>query len=125
MLGDADRLRQLLLAIVDNAIRYSRPGQAVRLWARRIHHDPPSVEIHVADQGIGIEPAELPQVFNRGYRAANAVRHSSDGSGFGLPIAIALARGHGGEISISSEFEKGTTVIVRLPLIKDGVVIAT
>lgn len=121
MLGDADRLRQLLLAIVDNAIRYSRPGQSVRLWARRIDHDIRCVEVHVADQGIGIEPDELSQVFNRGHRAANAVRHRSDGSGFGLPIAIALARGHGGDISISSELETGTTVIVRLPLTKDQI----
>lgn len=119
MLGDADRLRQLVLAIVDNAIHYSRPGQSVRLRARRIDLGSPCVEVHVADQGIGIEPAELSQVFNRGHRAANAVRHRSDGSGFGLPIANALAQGHGGAISISSEIEKGTTVIVTLPLTKD------
>jgi signal transduction histidine kinase len=125
MLGDANRLRQLLLAILDNAIHYSHPGQTVRLWARRNDHGPSSVEVHIADQGIGIEPEELSLVFNRGHRAANAVRHRSDGSGFGLPIANVLARGHGGEISISSEVEKGTTVIVKLPLTKDQVETAT
>jgi two-component system OmpR family sensor kinase len=116
MNGDADRLRQLLLTLLDNAIRYSRPGQTVRLEARKVTHNGPKVDVLICDQGIGMDPHELPLVFDRNHRAPNAVRHRSDGSGLGLPIARALARGHGGEITMTSELDRGTTATVTLPL---------
>ncbi len=116
MNGDADRLRQLLLTLLDNAVRYSRPGQTVRIEARRSEHDVPLAEVLISDRGIGMDPRELPMVFERNHRAPNAVRHRSDGSGLGLPIARALARGHGGEITMTSRLEQGTTVTVTLPL---------
>lgn len=114
--GDADRLRQLLLALLDNAVRYSRPGGAVRLRARRVERDGPRVEIDVEDQGIGIEAEDLQKIFARSHRAANAMKHRPDGSGLGLPIARVLARGHGGEISLTSDPEHGTTATLTLPL---------
>jgi len=116
MLGDADRLRQLLLTLVDNAIRYSREGQTVRLQARRSDGDISRVDVLVCDQGIGIAQEELPKVFERSHRAPNAKRHRSDGSGLGLPIARALARGHGGEITLRSKVDLGTVATVTLPL---------
>lgn len=116
MNGDADRLRQLLLALVDNAVRYSRPGQAVRLEAVRIGSEPAKVEVRIHDEGIGIAAEELPKVFDRSHRAPNAISHRADGSGLGLPIARVLVRGHGGEISITSAPERGTTATVTLPL---------
>jgi two-component system OmpR family sensor kinase len=116
MFGDADRLRQLLLTLVDNAVRYSREGQTVRLQARRSAHDGSRVEILVCDRGIGIPSEELPKVFDRSHRAPNAKRYRSDGSGLGLPIARALARGHGGEVTLQSQDEIGTIATVTLPL---------
>ncbi|MDP2802771.1 MAG: ATP-binding protein [Phreatobacter sp.] len=116
MSGDADRLRQLLLALVDNAVRYSRPGQAVRLEAVRIASEPAKVEVRIHDEGIGIAAEELPKVFDRSHRAPNAISHRADGSGLGLPIARVLVRGHGGEISLTSAPERGTTATVTLPL---------
>ncbi len=116
-LGDADRLRQLLLVLIDNAIRYSHPGGAVSLSARRIERDGPVAELMIEDMGIGIEEAELSKVFNRGHRAPNAHLHCADGSGLGLPIARVLARGHGGDIELKSALGRGTVAIVTLPLV--------
>ncbi|MCZ8315632.1 HAMP domain-containing sensor histidine kinase [Phreatobacter sp.] len=124
VIGDADRLRQLLLAVLDNAVRYSRPGQAVRLDAVRMEGDAPRVEIRIHDAGIGIAAEELPRVFNRSHRAANAVLHRADGSGLGLPIARVLARGHGGEITLASSPGRGTTATVTLPLAVEGTAVS-
>jgi len=116
VLGDGDRLRQLLLTLVDNAIRYSREGQPVSLEARRVENGGSRVEVIVRDRGIGISEEELPRVFDRNHRAPNAKRFRSDGSGLGLPIARALARGHGGEVTLSSEVDRGTVATLTLPL---------
>lgn len=118
VLGDADRLRQMFLALIDNAIRYSRPGGAVRIAARAIAGDMPTAEVTIRDSGIGIDDGELPKVFERGYRAPNARFHRSDGSGLGLPIARILARGHGGGIELTSDSGTGTLATVRLPLVR-------
>ncbi len=116
MHGDADRLKQLLLTLIDNAVRYSHSGQSVRIKARVLDGDEPKAVVQIEDEGIGIAPEDLGNVFDRNYRAANAVRHRSDGSGLGLSIARTLARGHGGDVSIASQAETGTTAVVTLPL---------
>lgn len=116
-LGDADRLRQLLLVLIDNAIRYSHQGGLVRLSARRIELDGPAAELIIEDRGIGIDAHELPKVFDRGHRAQNAHDHCVDGSGLGLPIARVLAHGHGGDIELTSSVLEGTIATVTLPLI--------
>ncbi len=112
VLGDAQRLRQLLLVLLDNAIRYSQPGAAVsaRLLA---YADDWCVEVQ--DQGIGIPPHELPQVFERHFRGSTARRHRPDGSGLGLPIARALAQAHGGRIHLFSPPGQGTLARLVLP----------
>lgn len=114
--GDADRLRQLLLTLIDNAIRYSRPQQTVAMEARVIEVSGARIEVTIRDHGIGISGEDLPKVFLRSYRAPNAVTYRSDGSGLGLAIARTLARGHGGDIHIASEIDKGTTATLTLPL---------
>ncbi|MCZ8187511.1 MAG: ATP-binding protein [Beijerinckiaceae bacterium] len=120
MLGDEDRLRQMLLALIDNGIRYSNPGGIVQLAARQPERQPNTVELSIRDQGIGIAPDALPDVFERGFRAPNARVHAVDGSGLGLPIALMLARGHGGDIRLSSIPGEGTVAIVTLPLASVG-----
>lgn len=120
MLGDEDRLRQILLVLIDNAIRYSHPGGAVRLAARLGDGQPSRVELSVHDQGIGIAPEALPEVFERGFRATNAHDHAANGSGLGLSIARMLARGHGGEVRLTSILGKGTIAILTLPLAPVG-----
>lgn len=117
MLGDADRLRQLLLVLIDNAIRYSHPAGTVRLEVTRSSDHPGMVEVSIHDQGIGIAPEDLPKVFERGHRARNAQDHCSDGSGLGLSIARVLARGHGGDVRLASRLDEGAVATVTLPLL--------
>ena len=118
--GDAQRLRQLLLILLDNAIRYSHDGGTVRLTVRSgaLSGDGNRsccVEVH--DGGIGIPPHEQAQVFDRHFRGQDARRQRPDGSGLGLPIAQSLANAHGGRIDLSSSQEEGTIARLTLPAI--------
>jgi signal transduction histidine kinase len=117
VLGDAQRLRQLLLALLDNAIRYSRPGGSVSVHLRP---EGPDWCVDVQDQGIGIPPHELPQVFDRHFRGSEARRHRPDGSGLGLPIARALAQAHGGRLQLASPPGQGTLARLVLPAAPAG-----
>lgn len=118
--GDAQRLTQLLMLLLDNAVRYSHPGGVVR-W--RVEEHEGTVEVRVIDQGIGIPSDELAQVFERHFRGSAARRHRASGSGLGLPIARALAMAHGGSLELLSPCEPagggGTCAVLRLPLWND------
>ena len=118
ILGDALRVRQMLMVVLDNAIRYSKPGGVVHASMRRvtIPGAVPYCEVLVKDQGIGIASEEIARVFERNFRGKQARRHRADGSGLGLSIGAALARAHGGEIILNSKQGVGTTVTLRLPL---------
>jgi signal transduction histidine kinase len=107
--GDATRLHQLFLNLIDNAVKYSEPHSTVTLSLRRVEG---SVEVSVQDTGIGIPKKELSKIFNRFYRV------NSDGSGSGLGLAIAkwIAEAHHGTIRVNSREKKGSTFIVTLPL---------
>ena len=117
--GDAQRLTQLLLLLLDNAVRYSHPGGRVR-WG--VRHEGDAVVVEVVDEGIGIPAAELDQVFERHFRGAAARRHRASGSGLGLPIARVLAQAHGGSLEMVSPADAngdagaGTRAVLRLPL---------
>ena len=117
--GDPLRLRQLLGVLLDNATRYSRAGGQVQLSIQPVAADagePAQVELSVIDQGIGIPDHELPQVFRRHFRGAEARQHSPDGSGLGLGIARALAQAHGGELHLRSR-DGHTRAVLTLPLV--------
>ena len=118
--GDAQRLTQLLMLLLDNAIRYSRPGGEVR-W--RVEQQGDTVEVRVLDAGIGIPADELSQVFERHFRGDSARRHRASGSGLGLPIARALAQAHGGSLELRSPCnahgDGGTCAVLTLPLWHD------
>lgn len=115
VLGDAQRLRQLLLILLDNAVRYSREGGEVRLRMRQIDAPTPQCCVEVIDHGVGIAAHELPQVFERHFRGAAARSHRPDGSGLGLAIAQALALAHGGRIELSSTPGQATVARLWLP----------
>ena len=122
VMADEQRLRQLLLVLLDNAIRYSQPGGRVSLRLQAQHTAAGSTArggttwcVDVEDQGIGIPPHELAQVFERHFRGSAARRHRSDGSGLGLPIARALALAHGGQLELHSEPGQGTRARLTLP----------
>ena len=111
--GDSDRVKQLLLILVDNAIKYTPPGGRVSLGLSRSGG---YATFAVRDTGIGIAPDELPRVFERFYRADPARSRDSGGTGLGLPIAHWVARQHGGTVELESAPGRGTTATVRLPL---------
>lgn len=115
--GDPLRLRQLLGVLLDNATRYSHRGGRVRLEVRALDgrgDEPGAVQLTVSDQGIGIPAHELPQVFDRHFRGAQARRHSVDGNGLGLSIARSLAQAHGGHLQLHSD-DGGTRAVLTLP----------
>ncbi len=119
--GNRDRLKQLALILLDNAIKYTPVGGSVKLELRRIDGlNGPLAEVVVTDSGHGISSEDLPHVFERFYRADRSRSPGSDpgGTGLGLPIAHSIAIGHGGEISLESQLGNGTRAIVHLPAIE-------
>ena len=111
--GDADRLRELIVILTDNAITYTDAGDAVRLEVRRSPHG--RVTIRVSDTGRGIPPQELPRVFDRFYRVDKARSREAGGTGLGLAIARWIAEAHGGSIRAESTPGVGSTFTVELP----------
>jgi signal transduction histidine kinase len=111
--GDEDRLKQLFLLLLDNALKYTLvPGHAtVGLIPKGTE-----VEVIVSNTGVGISPEDLPHIFERFYRADPARGRDPGGTGLGLSIAHWIVEQHEGEIRIESEPDKRTTVRVRLPL---------
>lgn len=116
VLGDPVRLRQVFLILLDNAMRYSAPGNEVRIHVTCIGE---YICVRVADQGMGIDPSELGHVFERFHRGAAARGCDGEGVGLGLPVAKAIIESHGGTISIESMPHQGTTVSVTLPIQQD------
>lgn len=110
--GDPDRLKQLLLILLDNALKYTPSNGLVSVAMRR---DGNCVEVAVRDTGVGIAAEELSHVFERFYRADPARSRDPGGTGLGLPIARWIAGQHGGDVILASELGRGTTATVHLP----------
>lgn len=110
LLGDAARLRQLVVILVDNAIRHSPSGGTVRVVVRRVGEE---AVLTVDDDGPGIRSDDLPRLFDRFYRAAGA---PGGGTGLGLAIAAWIVAAHGGSIAAANRVEGGARFSARLPL---------
>lgn len=110
--GDADRLKQLFLNLVENAIKYTPTSGQVSVSIAR--NDSGAVVI-IRDDGVGIDVSDLPHVFERFYRADPARSRDPGGSGLGLSIAQWVANEHGGSLALESRLGEGTSVTVRLP----------
>jgi two-component system OmpR family sensor kinase len=110
VIGDHDRLIQVLLNLLDNAIKFTRADGTICLRAAR---EGPAILIEVADDGVGIPPAHLGRVFERFYQSDTA--RNERGAGLGLAIVEAIVRAHGGTVQASSVLGHGTTISVRLP----------
>jgi signal transduction histidine kinase len=112
---DRQRLGQVLGNLLDNALRHTPPGSAVRIIAS---HDPRTVNIAVSDDGEGIAAEHLPNIFDRFYRVDSARDRDHGGSGIGLSIVKALTEAHGGTVEAHSDgLGHGATVVIRLPLV--------
>ncbi|MBQ5667378.1 MAG: HAMP domain-containing histidine kinase, partial [Oscillospiraceae bacterium] len=112
VMGDKNRLRQVFVNIIDNALKYSDEGGSVTISAIRLENG--FVDIVVKDTGIGIPADQLEKVKTKFFKG-NATRR---GSGIGLAVADEIIRMHGGEILLDSVEGEGTTVTIRLPIDK-------
>jgi signal transduction histidine kinase len=110
--GDAEQLSRLLLHLLSNAVKFTPDGGAVRVAARS---GPETTTLAVEDTGHGIEPDDLPRVFDRFYRTELADQHAIQGPGLGLSVVRSIVEQHGGEVDIASTPGRGTTVTVALP----------
>ncbi len=109
ILGDRDRLKQVFINVLDNAIKYSNPGGRIRVEAADMGGH---IQIVVSDTGVGISKEDLPNIKNKFYKA-NKTR---PGSGIGLALADEIIERHKGHLEIESEEGVGTTVIITLPV---------
>ena len=106
--GDKNRLRQVFINIIDNAIKYSNPGGVIEV---QVGEENDMIYITVSDSGLGISEEDLPKIKDRFYKGS----HSRRGSGIGLAVADEIVSAHGGSLDINSEFGVGTTVTILLP----------
>ncbi len=109
--ADAPRLRQMFINILDNAIKYSQKGDTITIT---VHCDDSKAYVVIKDEGRGITPEDLEYVKVKFFKGKGSVR----GNGIGLAVVDEIARAHGGEIDIDSEYGKGTVVSLYLPLHK-------
>ncbi|MGH2517782.1 MAG: sensor histidine kinase, partial [Ktedonobacterales bacterium] len=115
VLADPGQIRQVLLILLDNAIKYTPSGGKVRISVTR---QGTRAAISISDTGIGIEPEVRPHIFERFFRGDAARECDEHGSGLGLAIAKWIVDAHQGEISIASQPGKGSTFTVLLPATK-------
>jgi two-component system phosphate regulon sensor histidine kinase PhoR len=111
--ADRRRLEQILINLVDNAIKFNHPGGCVTVAAE--HDDTQHQIIRVRDTGSGIPAEHLPRVFERFYRVDRARSRDAGGTGLGLAIVKHLALAHGGEAYVTSEAGQGSEFSIKLP----------
>ncbi len=109
--GDADRLKQVLINLVSNAITYTPNGGRVEIT---LSGQEDSVSVVVKDSGIGIEKSEITRIFERFYRVDRARSRNSGGTGLGLAIVKHIVEAHKGHIEVDSQIGKGTTFTIKL-----------
>lgn len=110
--GDADRIRQVIINLISNAIYYNKPAGHVRVSSR---HTTGEAIIVVEDNGMGIAAEDLSNIFKRFYRADKARSRASGNSGLGLAICKAIVDAHGGQLTVTSKLGEGTTFTLTLP----------
>jgi two-component system sensor histidine kinase SenX3 len=113
VMGDRRQLESALGNLVENAVKYSNPGGSVQI---RVRLEGGSVEMMVADHGIGIPNGEHHRIFERFYRVDRARSRDTGGTGLGLSIVRHVATNHGGDVLVSSQEGEGSTFVLRLPL---------
>ncbi len=111
--GDRERLGQVMMNLLSNAIRYNQDGGRVDVRVERINGD---AVVSVSDTGIGIPASDLPHIFERFFRVDRTRSRADGGSGLGLAICQSVVEAHGGQITARSEPQCGTTLEVRLPI---------
>ena len=113
MNGDRERLEQVVINILSNAVKYTPRGGHIML--RGLRKDENHVMIQVKDDGMGIPKEDIPRLFERFYRVDKARSRAKGGSGLGLAIAKEMVEAHNGTIYLDSTMDEGTTVTIMLP----------
>ena len=117
VLGDGGELERLLLNLIENAVKYNRPGGEVEV---RLSAEGSEVLLEVQDTGIGIPADALDRIFERFYRVDKGRSRNQGGTGLGLSIVKHAARSHGGRVEVDSRLGKGSVFRVRLPSLEDS-----
>jgi len=112
VMGDRPRLKQVIVNLLDNAIRFTPPGGVVRLRTETCEE---GTSFIIADSGIGIPEAAIPHVFDRFYRVDEARSRDEGGAGLGLSIVKSICSAHGADISVESEFGRGSCIRIWFP----------
>ncbi len=111
--GDAARLKQVIVNLLDNAIKYTLAGGAITF---SVFLEQPKAVLKIRDNGIGIPSEALPHIFERFYRADKVRSRTTQGAGLGLSIVRAICQAHGGTVHVQSTEGTGTIVVIELPL---------
>ena len=111
--ADATKMRQIVINLLANAVRFTPPGGRVAVIVRR--RDDGQVELQVEDNGIGLAPEDIPRALEPFIQVARDGRRNHGGAGLGLPLSKRLAELHGGRLEIDSDLGTGTVVRVLLP----------
>jgi signal transduction histidine kinase len=118
--GNKERLQQLVGNLIQNAIKYTPPDGRIDLSLKDNEN---MVEMKIVDTGVGIPEADLPHIFERFFRVDQTRSRAEGGSGLGLSIAKWIVEAHGGQIEASSTFGSGTSILVRLPIIGNNIIV--
>jgi signal transduction histidine kinase len=110
IVGDKNRLRQVFINVIDNAVKYTDPGGTIAVECGLSGET--AIEIKVSDNGVGIAPADLPRIKTKFFKP----NHTRRGSGIGLAVADEIITMHGGTVKVDSELGVGTTVTITLPI---------
>jgi len=111
--GDPEKLRDVMLHLIDNAAKFSTAGSPITIEGETTEDE---TIVRVTDRGVGIPDEHLPYIFERFYRAEPELTAQTSGSGLGLAIVSALVRAHGGAIAVNSEPGRGSTFTLHLPV---------
>jgi two-component system phosphate regulon sensor histidine kinase PhoR len=115
--GNPDQMEQVLVNLVDNAIKYTPVNGQVMISGER---NTDRIVVHVSDTGIGIMREHLPRIFERFYRVDKARSRQSGGTGLGLSIVKNIVESHGGLVTVESEYNRGSTFSFSLPVYSDN-----
>ena len=111
--ASSDRISQLLLILLDNAVKFTPAGKNVQV---KIRADETAMLLEVSDAGNGISPEDLPHIWERFYKADKAHARSEDGTGLGLAIARQIIDLHQATVEVTSQLAAGTRISIRFPL---------
>ncbi|WP_246944012.1 ATP-binding protein [Bacillus pinisoli] len=117
VLGDRDKIAQVFMNLISNAIKYSPDGGEINIT---VYEQDNLLKVAIEDQGLGIPSEAIPHLFTKFYRVDNSDRRRIGGTGLGLSIVKEIMKAHRGDITVASELKKGSTFTVQFPIVKQS-----